>query len=97
MTKTEQLFDDVIKTIHERGGMYGHPHPQHDRIAKFWSAYLHFPVTSNQVAMCMALVKISRSVESPEIDDHYKDAIAYLSFSKTCHQAMQDDALDWQE
>jgi hypothetical protein len=36
-------------------------------------------------------------VESPENDDHYKDALAYISIAKTCHEAMQDDALDWQE
>jgi hypothetical protein len=47
--------------------------------------------------MAMALVKISRSVESPENDDHYKDALAYISIAKTCHEAMQDDALDWIE
>ena len=97
MTKTEQLFADATDLIHARGAHYGHPHSQHSRIAKLWSAYLCYPVTPNQVAMCMALVKISRSVESPEIDDHYKDAIAYLSISKTVHEAMQDTALDWQD
>jgi hypothetical protein len=45
----------------------------------------------------MALVKISRSVESPELDDNYKDAVAYIAISKTCHEAMQDNALDWQD
>ncbi len=33
-------------------------------IAELWSAYFHFPITANQVAMAMCLVKISRSVES---------------------------------
>jgi hypothetical protein len=37
------------------------------------------------------------SVESPEISDHYKDAAAYIAIAKTCHEAMQDSALDWQE
>jgi hypothetical protein len=97
MTKTEQLFDNAVKLIHERGSVYGHPMPQHSRIAQLWSAYLGYPITPNQVAMAMALVKISRSVESPENDDHYKDALAYISIAKTCHEAMQDDALDWQE
>jgi hypothetical protein len=97
MTRTEKMFNEITTLIHERGSIYGHPYPQHERIAKLWSAYLCYPVTPNQVAMCMALVKISRSVESPEIDDHYKDAIAYLSISKTVHEAMQDTALDWQD
>jgi hypothetical protein len=67
-----------------------------DRIAKLWSAYLNFPITSNQVAGCMALLKISRSVESPELDDHYKDAVAYIAISKTCHEFMQDKDFEWE-
>lgn len=96
MTKTEKLFDDAVALIHSRGSQYGHPMPQHSRIAELWSAYLGFPITPNQVAMAMCLVKISRSVESPEVDDHYKDALAYIAISKTCHEAMQDSKLDWQ-
>jgi hypothetical protein len=39
----------------------------------------------------------SADVESPEVSDHYKDAAAYIAIAKTCHEAMQDSALDWQE
>jgi hypothetical protein len=97
MTKTEQLFADATDLIHQRGSQYGHPFSQHSRIAELWSGYFNFPITANQVAMAMCLVKISRSVESPENDDHYKDAAAYIAIAKTCHEAMQDNALDWQE
>jgi len=96
MTRTEKLFDEAVALIHSRGSQYGHPMPQHSRIAELWSAYLGYPITPNQVAMAMCLVKISRSVESPEVDDHYKDALAYIAISKTCHEAMQDLKLDWQ-
>jgi hypothetical protein len=96
-TTTEKLFADATELIHARGSQYGHPYTQHSRIAELWSAYFHFPITANQVAMAMSLVKISRSVESPEISDHYKDAVAYIAIAKTCHEAMQDSALDWQE
>ena len=96
MTKTEKLFDDAVALIHSRGSQYGHPMPQHSRIAELWSAYLGFPITPNQVAMAMCLVKISRSVESPEVDDHYKDALAYIAISKTCHEYMQDKDFEWE-
>ena len=96
MTNTEKLFADAITLIHERGMHYGHPAIQMDRIAKLWSAYLNFPITSNQVAGCMALLKLSRSVESPELDDHYKDAVAYIAISKTCHEYMQDKDFEWE-
>ena len=34
MTKTEKLFDEVIKTIHARGESYGHPYYNHKRIGR---------------------------------------------------------------
>ena len=96
MTRTEKLFDEAVALIHSRGSQYGHPMPQHSRIAELWSAYLGYPITPNQVAMAMCLVKISRSVESPEVDDHYKDALAYIAISKTCHEYMQDKDFEWE-
>jgi hypothetical protein len=45
----------------------------------------------------MAMVKISRSVESPQYQDNYADALGYIAISKTCQDAMADSALDWQE
>ena len=96
-TTSEQLFDHVTETIHQRGSKYGHPYPQHKRISELWSAYLGYPITANQVAMCMAMVKISRSVESPQYQDNYADALGYIAISKTCQDAMSDSALDWQE
>jgi hypothetical protein len=96
MTKTEKLLQDALALIHERGMQYGHPAIQMDRIAKLWSAYLGYPITSNQVAGCMVMLKLSRSVESPEIIDHYQDAIAYVAISKTCHEYMQDKDFEWE-
>ena len=96
-TTTEQLFDNVIKTIHERGVRYGHPITNHKRIAELWSAYLGYPIQPNEVAICMALVKISRQAEDPAYLDNYEDAIAYLSIGKSITDAMQDDSDDWKD
>jgi len=97
MTNTEKLFDNVIKTIHARGVRYGHPVTQHKRIAELWSAYLGYPIQPNEVAICMALVKISRQVEDPAYLDNYEDAIAYLSIGKSITDAMQDESDDWKD
>ena len=94
MTKTEKLFDEVVKTIHARGESYGHPYYNHKRIAELWSAYIGYPLQPNQVAMCMALVKISRSAEDCENVDNYTDALGYIAISKTVHDAMQDELSD---
>ena len=96
-TTTEKLFDNVIKTIHARGVSYGHPISQHKRIAELWSAYLGYPIQPNEVAICMALVKISRQAEDVAYLDNYEDAIAYLAIAKSITDAMQDDSDNWKD
>ena len=96
-TTTEKLFDNVVKTIHARGVSYGHPITQHKRIAELWSAYLGYPIQPNEVAICMALVKISRQAEDVAYLDNYEDAIAYLAIAKSITDAMQDDSDDWND
>ena len=96
-TTTEKLFDNVIKTIHARGVSYGHPITQHKRIAELWSAYLGYPIQPNEVAICMALVKISRQAEDPAILDNYEDCLAYVAIAKSITDAMQDDSDDWKD
>jgi hypothetical protein len=96
-TTTEELFDNVVKTIHARGVNYGHPISQHKRIAELWSAYLGYPIQPNEVAICMALVKISRQAEDAAYLDNYEDAIAYLAIAKSITDAMQDDSDDWKD
>ena len=96
-TTTEKLFDNVIKTIHARGVSYGHPITNHKRIAELWSAYLGYPIQSNEVAICMALVKISRQAEDPTIVDNYEDCLAYISIAKTITDAMSDDRYEWKD
>ena len=95
MTKTEQLFDEVITTIQQRGSVYGHPYYIHKRIAGLWSAYLDFPITPHQAALCMALVKVSRLSETPDHEDSIKDFIAYGSVYKTVLDAVKDE--NWED
>ena len=95
MTKTEKLFADVIDMVHTRGTVYGHPYYNHKRISELWSAYLDHPITPSQVALCMALVKVSRLTESPSHSDSVIDAIAYLSIYKTVLEAETDIDFTW--
>ena len=97
MTKTEDLFNEVITTIQQRGSVYGHPYYNHQRIAGLWSAYLDHPITPHQVALCMALVKVSRLTESPDHYDSVKDFIAYGSIYRTVLEAEQDSEFDWKD
>ena len=94
-TTTEKLLADVASTIHERGSLWGHPYYNHKRISELWSAYLDHPITPSQVAVCMALLKISRISESPKSEDSLLDAIAYLSIYKTVLEAEADTEFTW--
>ena len=77
-TNPQMLFDSASEIIFQRGADYGHYEDNLARIAQGISAYLGYPVTSDQVAGIMVITKLMRSVESPRKLDHYIDAIAYL-------------------
>ena len=70
--------------IQDRGMDYGHPSDNMQRTASLWSAYLEMPVTDYQVAMCLALVKIARTMETPKVDS-YIDLAAYTAISGFLH------------
>ena len=79
----QEILDEAGAIRGARGQVYGHPYLNHLRISKLWSAYLDFPITPDQVAVCMALVKVSRISETPghRGRDGYVDGVAYLSLA----------------
>lgn len=100
-TTTENLFNVVTSTIHQRGAVYGHPYYNHKRIAELWSAYLDWPIMPHQVAICMALVKVARLAETPTSEDSVTDLIAYGALYKTIldvetdEEICKEDSLKW--
>jgi len=79
-----EYLNEARATIQDRGLDYGHPQDNMQRTASLWSAYLEMPVTDYQVAMCMALVKIARSMETAKTDT-YVDLAAYVAISGQLH------------
>jgi len=77
-------LNEARATIQDRGLDYGHPSDNMQRTASLWSAYLEVPINDYQVAMCMALVKIARSMESAKTDT-YVDLVAYTSLAAQLH------------
>lgn len=67
--------------IGDRNKDYGDPKVNHQRIADLWSVILGIEVTPAQVALCMAQVKISRLVHTPNHQDSYIDAAAYIAIA----------------
>ncbi len=83
-----ELLTESTKLLYDRGLQYGDPTANHIRIAQLWSAYLNRGIEPHEVAICMALVKISRIAEQSTHRDSYADALSYLAISG--HIALTD-------
>lgn len=58
---TESVLQEAQRiTRGDRNEAYGEPIDEHDRIAEYWSTFLGVPVTGEQVAMMMVLLKVAR-------------------------------------
>lgn len=66
--------------IEDRQASYGDPTDNMSRTASLWSAYLEVPIHPHQVASCMALVKLARSMETAKIDN-FIDGAAYIAIA----------------
>jgi hypothetical protein len=80
-------------TTGPRNATYGTPTANMADIAALWSTFLGQPVTGQQVAVCMALVKIARLRASPDHQDSHDDAAAYMAIAwEAVVHARQDAA-----
>ena len=64
----------------DRQAHYGPPEKNFGRIAAGWQVILGADVSAEQVALCMAWLKIARLCEGPH-DDSYTDAAAYMALA----------------
>lgn len=74
------FLNEAKAIIEDRGFDYGHPSDNMQRTARLWSAYLEMPIADYQVAACMALVKLARSMETSKVDT-FIDMAAYCAIS----------------
>lgn len=64
----------------DRAKAYGPPEQNFKRIAVGWSVILNADVDAEQVALCMAWLKIARLCEGPHRDS-YVDGAAYMALA----------------
>jgi len=81
MQRNKILNEAEHLIYNDRAQDYGHPSINHLRIAKLWSVVLGVEVQPYQVALCMNQVKISRLVQTPDHEDSYIDAAAYIAIA----------------
>ncbi len=61
----------------DRQAAYGHPLDHFSQAAQLWAAILGTPISAEQVALCMATLKLSRETHRPS-NDNRVDAVGYL-------------------
>lgn len=73
----------------DRQASYGHPYPNHKRIADFWNARLGEillrPLEPHEVAACMRLVKEARLMQTPGHADSLDDIAGYADVEYLIH------------
>lgn len=65
----------------DRQDDYGTPSRNFNRIAALWSVVLETDVAASQVALCMALLKAARLVNTPTHEDSYVDMAGYVALA----------------
>lgn len=81
MNKRTEILETAATLVNgDRARDYGTPTANFGRIAAGWSVILDHDVSAEQVALCMAWLKIARLVNGPH-EDSYVDAAAYMSLA----------------
>lgn len=79
MNRDETLQTAMDAINGTRAATYGDARTGLTRIAKLWEQVLDTEVDPDQVAICMALVKIARLVESPGHTESWVDVAGYAA------------------
>ena len=88
-----ELLNEAADTIADRGATYGHYDLTMLRTSKLWSDFLEREIEPVDVAVCLALVKLARVMESGKHADSWLDCVAY--FAQAGSLAVKDwDDLD---
>lgn len=79
MTRKECLEQAIGCVCQDRENDYGSPENSFEEIAKLWTAYLDRQISSHDVGMMMALMKIARLKSGRFKEDSYIDAAGYIA------------------
>lgn len=79
LPKPESILTEAQRLVHgPRQATYGHPFDDFTRIGKVWAVVLGVPeVSPEQVALCMAGLKLCRLINEPDHRDSRVDMAGY--------------------
>ena len=76
--KSHQILNQASVLVRgQREKDYGDKTENHRNIANLWSAYLGYPITAENVAIMMCLLKIARTKLGDYHPDNYVDLVGY--------------------
>ena len=79
-TTRAEILDAAKKIVTgDREKQYGKPEDNFAVIAEFWTTYIGHPISSEDVAIMMALLKIARIRSGNYKTDSFIDGVGYLS------------------
>ena len=79
--RAKDLLTDAADIIDERSRTHGHYDLTMLRTAKLWTDFLEREIDPMDVAICMALVKLARVMETRNVHDNFLDAVAYFAIA----------------
>lgn len=79
-----ELLDAAKVAVQERGDEYGSPWENHERIAVMWTAIMGIEFEPEQVALCLAAMKIARLSANRDHQDSWKDLAGYAATGSEC-------------
>lgn len=81
-TTRAEILDAAKKIVTgDREQQYGKPEDNFAVIAEFWTTYIGHPISSEDVAIMMALLKIARIRSGNYKADSFVDGVGYLSLA----------------
>lgn len=84
-TVRETVLDDAKHAVcGDRDKQYGSPEDSFERIARFWSVYLHKDLSACDVANMMILFKVGRNITGEPKLDNWVDIAGYAACGADC-------------
>ena len=77
----KRILSDAADIIDERSKTHGHYDLTILRTSKLWSDYLEREIDPMDVAICMALLKLARTMETRSHNDNFLDMVAYIAIA----------------
>ena len=79
--RSKDILTNAADIIDERARTHGHYDLTMLRTAKLWTDFLEREIDPMDVAICMALVKLARIMETRDVHDNFLDAVAYFAIA----------------